>query len=296
MSEKNNLGLFDRGIDMIRRLLRCLRLNGILKSLYSWLLRTSKAKKTLAYRDLKATFLIDSYERRLALQHIFCAGARDETPVLGSLLAYLKDGDIAWDIGANIGIHAIFMGKRVGPKGRVIAVEPEDRNYRSLQANVRLNKLDNIIIVQAALGDQIGEGCLYVNEKIGLSSCSLIEDENRVLAQRTRILPGDDMVRVMNLPVPRALKIDVEGHEYSVLLGLQETLARTECRYICCEVHDPLFPKDSRCRKIMDLLESLGFSNCQKLPRGSEWHVWCSKDHDSHWLIRQSPRTLIQSQ
>jgi FkbM family methyltransferase len=265
---------------VIRRLVRYLHLSAVLKSLFSWLLRVSKTKKNLYYRDLKATFFVDSYERRLALRNFFCAGVCDETPVLSSLLDCLQAGDTAWDIGANIGIHAIFMAIRVGPQGRVIAVEPEDRNHRSLQANVQLNRLKNISIIHLALGEKIGEGCLYVNEMIGLSSCSLIEAEDRSIANRTKILPGDDLVRVMNLPVPKALKIDVEGHEYSVLLGLRETLADPKCRLICFEFHDPQFSGDPRYHGAMNLLGSLGFSNCQMQPRGSEWHIWCSKDHD----------------
>ena len=49
---------------------------------------------------------------------------------------YLKEGDIVFDIGANIGYYTIIAGKHIGPEGQVFAYEPEDRNYSLLKKNI----------------------------------------------------------------------------------------------------------------------------------------------------------------
>ena len=51
----------------------------------------------------------------------------------------LREGDLALDLGANIGCHTVFMAKKVGDKGVVIAVEPQRLIFQLLSANVALN-------------------------------------------------------------------------------------------------------------------------------------------------------------
>ncbi|HEY0707108.1 MAG TPA: FkbM family methyltransferase, partial [Polyangia bacterium] len=79
--------------------------------------------------------------------------AQAELDLLGVLL---KPGDIAIDVGANIGTHTIFFGQRVGPQGRVFAFEPQGMAFRWLAANVALNHLDNVVLFPMAAGRQAG--------------------------------------------------------------------------------------------------------------------------------------------
>lgn len=62
------------------------------------------------------------------------------------LFEFLNSGDFYIDVGANIGLTAIFAAKVVGPTGKVYAFEPDDKNYFLLCENIKLNNLENIII------------------------------------------------------------------------------------------------------------------------------------------------------
>ena len=60
------------------------------------------------------------------------------------------------DIGANVGIYAIYAALHAGPGARIIAVEPHPLALERLRCNVRLNQLTNIAIEPMALNDRSG--------------------------------------------------------------------------------------------------------------------------------------------
>ena len=58
----------------------------------------------------------------------------------------LSEGNIVVDAGAYVGVFALYAGKKVGKSGKVIAFEPEPRNYGNLCRNISLNNLEEVII------------------------------------------------------------------------------------------------------------------------------------------------------
>src|SRR4051794_35401716 len=66
--------------------------------------------------------------------------------------AYLRDGDVAVDVGANVGVYTLLMARCVGSKGLVIACEPDPINVRRLQRNLALNQLTNVRVEPVAVG------------------------------------------------------------------------------------------------------------------------------------------------
>lgn len=76
---------------------------------------------------------------------------------------YLRPGDVAVDIGANIGHFTVAMGNVVGRNGRVLSVEPNPRTNRHLRENVRLNHLSNVTCDCVAMSCEDGTvACFYV--------------------------------------------------------------------------------------------------------------------------------------
>ena len=73
---------------------------------------------------------------------------------------WVQPGSLVIDIGANIGSHCLPMARQVGPRGRVVAIEPTDYAFSKLVANTKLNATlaDRIIPIQAALGDETTHG------------------------------------------------------------------------------------------------------------------------------------------
>lgn len=73
---------------------------------------------------------------------------------------------MVYDVGSNIGLYAVLLGKWVGEKGLVIGFEPEQKRYDHLLQNLSLNSLNNVRIHRVALGDCEGEGKLYCGEDL----------------------------------------------------------------------------------------------------------------------------------
>jgi FkbM family methyltransferase len=201
-----------------------------------------------------------------------------ERRVLSRLLQSLEIGDTAYDIGANIGIHSFFMAKKVSEKGKVIAFEPHPDTYKSFLGNLNLNNLKNIIPVQVALGESVSEGKLYwLNNIVG--SYSLIGDKRQeCFSDIINIYPGDLLIERLRLPLPRVVKIDVEGYEYYVLKGLKRALSSEICRMLCCEIHTKLLPLGIDKETIINLLNSFGFREIDLVASGKDvLHAFCYK-------------------
>jgi len=209
----------------------------------------------------------------------FQKGMGDERNVLQKLLSAIHRDEVIYDVGASIGIHTIFMAKKVEQSGQVIAFEPEIQSYNALQENITLNDLENVISLNVAFGSHPHEG--FLRSEGGTADFTLTEetsDYNSGL--KVNIVQGDDFVREKNLPLPNIVKIDVEGYEHQVIQGLGETLKTDICSMVCCEIHPFLLSKGITSDDVVDLLKSLGFSRIETQPRGKTFHIFCYK-HES---------------
>ena len=76
----------------------------------------------------------------------------------------LQEGDVFFDIGANVGIYSIYAAKR-SPKAMVYAFEPEYSNLHQLKLNIINNKLYNTVKPFAlAISDQTGISYLHIQD------------------------------------------------------------------------------------------------------------------------------------
>jgi hypothetical protein len=97
----------------------------------------------------------------LAFNPMVPKSIQDLSPIKGyELYRKLKEGDIVVDAGAFTGDYTIYAAKKVGPKGLVIAFEPDENNRKILEKNIKSSKLDNIIIVPKGLSNKIGSAYL----------------------------------------------------------------------------------------------------------------------------------------
>src|SRR5690348_6502662 len=68
----------------------------------------------------------------------------------------LRPGDVALDIGANLGAHTLPLARLVEPSGRIFAFEPQRILFQILCANVALNEIPNVHALPFALGRTAG--------------------------------------------------------------------------------------------------------------------------------------------
>lgn len=101
---------------------------------YFFLSRARGETKIIRSGDHEALFYARTPRELRLLEIPFEEGPGNEEIVLLELLGALRPGDVAYDIGANIGVHSIFMARQVGPRGRVVSVEPDTFCFASLIA------------------------------------------------------------------------------------------------------------------------------------------------------------------
>ena len=142
----------------------------------------------------------------------------------------VRPGDVVLDVGANVGAHALPLARLVGPQGRVICFEPTEFAFRKLLANTNRNPdlARRMTIVQAML---VGAARETVPERL-FSSWPLTpsRDLHTLHGGRSMTTHGarattlDAALREAGVARVNFVKIDVDGHECSVLLGARETL------------------------------------------------------------------------
>jgi len=166
---------------------------------------------------LMAYITHDSYiGRSLDLYGEFSSG---EAEVFSQMI---KPGMWVLDVGANIGAHAVLFAQKAGPKGRVIAFEPQRVLYQLLCANLGMNGLFNVDLRNAAAGSTAGE--LHVppvdyGREGNYGSLSLGQWTE---GAKVPIEPIDSL----NLPACHFIKADVEGMEAEVIRGARETIRK----------------------------------------------------------------------
>jgi len=234
-----------------------LHLRSILREWYYWWARPRDGIVRIELAGASAQFHVHTPEELRLLES--AGGAGGEQRVLERLVTSLKPGDVVFDVGANVGLYTVLLAKVVGDGGLVIAFEPEGGTYAHLLANLKLSSLTNVRCVRKALGNRSGQAMLYSNEAIG--GASLVHPpEGKGPGELVDIVEGDQFVIAENLPMPRAVKIDVEGYECAVIQGLRATLAHHACELVCCEVHPARLPPGIKPEAVVDLLRSVGFS------------------------------------
>jgi FkbM family methyltransferase len=158
-----------------------------------------------------------------------------------------KEGDTVVDIGAHMGRYTITSSKSVGASGKVIAVEAHPYNYRLLQDNLRLNKLTNVSTLNLAVYSEKARLKLYLpDEELGYTGHHSLmtnylatkhgkQTDRRYIEVEADTL--DNLLKSEGIVTVNWIKIDVEGAEYEVLKGAQDTLAASEYISILVEVH-----------------------------------------------------------
>jgi FkbM family methyltransferase len=138
--------------------------------------------------------------------------------------ALVGQGDLCMDVGAHIGYYSLLLSRRVGPSGRVIAIEPDPDNHQLLSRNcAREIRAGLVSTFQAALGHRGGKAKLYKSKdstamhRLYPSICC--SDESIEVP----VITGDSL-RVTGIDF---LKIDIEGYEVPALKGLRETVANS---------------------------------------------------------------------
>ena len=148
--------------------------------------------------------------------------------------AKLKQGDCVWDVGANVGYYTRSFSDRVGDAGVVFAFEPSPVNYVRLTAACSI--LKNVRQLQSGLGSENGK-LTFQQGTDDLGATSRVVESSAANAVVVDIRSGSSLIAEGDALPPNAIKIDVEGFELEVLLGLGKHLSSSALHAIGIEVH-----------------------------------------------------------
>jgi FkbM family methyltransferase len=147
----------------------------------------------------------------------------------------LDEGDVFWDLGANIGFFTILAARLVGAKGQVLAFEPLPENAQQLRRNVELNGFRNVTVEQVAVGAKTGTSTLALREG-RRDAARLTDDRDGRSAVSVSVISLDDYFAAHHRRPPTLVKIDVEGAEIDAILGGLNTI-RSSLPTLLVEVH-----------------------------------------------------------
>jgi FkbM family methyltransferase len=151
-----------------------------------------------------------------------------ETAEISCAIELATPGLTAFDVGANVGIYTVAIGRAAGHEGLVVAVEPDTTNVSRLRDNLALNSIANAQVVEAVAGDR--EGVVELQVADDPAYHSVVEIERGHVAVGTmavRSVPLDRVWEDLGRAPVSLVKIDVEGAEPSVLRGAREMLRST---------------------------------------------------------------------
>lgn len=189
----------------------------------------------------------------------------------------IKKSDLVIDIGANVGYYTLKLAPLIGESGKIISIEPDPNNFKTLKHNCELNHFINTELHNIALSDKQGIEKLFFTEKHSGKS-SLFESENQ---KNSFDIVSNSLDNILNDRFLKIdlIKIDTEGAELSILKGAQKTLKITN--KILIELHEEILLKNNQDPlEIKEILIENGF----KITTFSE-----------NWIPTESSNKLFKS-
>jgi FkbM family methyltransferase len=177
-----------------------------------------------------------------------------ERPLLDWFTRHAQPGSTWLDIGSHYGYTAIALARLVGPGGRVFAFEPVVSTAGCLAQTRAVNGLEQLTVVPLALGPGEELKSLRLPAVRGMAD-STLNGANPVKETIYSIsfdvlwssISGDNSAI-------HGVKIDVQGMELPVLLGMRQALLR------CAPTLVVEFHAGVDRREVLDFLAACGYS------------------------------------
>ena len=225
-------------------------------------------KQRLDYADANIMLRVTTRaERRLRVHSC------EKEPETVDWLEELHDGDVLYDIGANVGAYSLIAASLPGRTVRVYAFEPGTRTFESLCANIEINALGRRIVpLPVALTDVTGVTRFeYASSESGAARHpGLLASGNGTATAAVMGFRLDDLVKLFQLPAPTHVKVDVDGSELLVLRGATETIASPATRSILVETS----PDTAVGSGVREMLEAAGYKLRSVSRRGGYEANW----------------------
>jgi FkbM family methyltransferase len=139
--------------------------------------------------------------------------------------------DVIIDIGAGRGEDTLAFARRVGPNGKVFAIEAHPSTYNYLRWFCERNQLNNVVPVDLAIMD--ASGTAYIEDGDHWASNTVYASGNGRSVRATTL---DQFCNEQRIDRIDFLKMNIEGSEIAALQGMEKTIERIRVICVCC--HD----------------------------------------------------------
>jgi FkbM family methyltransferase len=256
----------------------------------------------------KTGILRSSLARRSFTRAYFLYKRYVEDPYAGLLRVHpelFKGGHIV-DVGANIGYTAMLFAAAADPQSKIYAFEPDPDNFAALDDLIKRRGLQNKVLpIQAAVGENDGEVELWRNPSS--------HADRRIWTETLRGTIPSGLAAVITVPrirldhflsgldmPPCFVKIDVQGYEIPVCLGLLQSTEISPNLRIAFE-YDPVMIASHgfEPRALLELFWSRRFflyvidprGNLETLPPGE--FGFTAPERGLYWELLASRKELI---
>lgn len=208
------------------------------------------------------------------LSHLGNAIWRVENDHFLTRLCVFRENDIVVDIGAHMGLGAIYLAKKF-PFLKIFAVEPDARKFKLMEKNIEINNIDNITVKNAAICDKNGKSRLYRN--LSNEDWSTLDPKSAKLKQNFSIQDVETftcarLFKKFGITECRMLKIEAWGSVKGILDTLPSTVS---VDHLCGEVH------------LEDCSEASLLAASLKNARQHFWHAWKMTNFGQEWSTLQ---------
>jgi len=195
-------------------------------------------------------------------------GYKREPITVSWILDMIDKDDVVYDIGANVGTYSLLIGlKMTSGSGRVFAFEPEAANFLSLNENIKLNKLGKRVIgYPIAFSDSSRSTHLFLSSNVRGSACHAIDapesEGKQYVAEHTQgiyVLAVDEFFDKSDAPAPNHIKIDVDGAELGIVVGMKKMLQNHSLKTIMIEITE-----EKGGEEVQNIIAANGFKEAER--------------------------------
>lgn len=183
-----------------------------------------------------------------------------ETGTLHWLKQYVRNADVIFDIGANIGFYTLYFNEFSKESCDIRAFEPNPQTIEKIKFNLEINTANKVKVIPYGVSDEQKEMDFFVGDNLGEGTFVNINHQKRKLNQTLKLTTLDTLWKQESIPKPDIIKIDIEGLELPALKGAIEMIKNTSKLVLVVECNNVLEADQVNSKVLFRLLKNeLGF-------------------------------------
>jgi len=178
------------------------------------------------------------------------------------LYSLVRENDIVFDVGTNVGETLLHFGKLVGDGGCVYGFEPDEKNFENVQQNIALNDFENLHVFNLGVSDRKASEKLYRVDEHNLGMNRILSDEEAKGFQDFVTIETDTLDHIVSengISQVDVIKIDIEGYEMHALRGARQMLERFKPKLFVEVGYSRLIKNGTSPTELVSFLDDLGY-------------------------------------